>query len=201
LELCRSLLNQAELARAAKFFKPQDAEKFILCRGLLRRILGGILESDPASLAFELNEYGKPYLDGTELEFNVSHSHDRLLIATGFNRAIGVDIEFRRGGINMDAIASRWYAPAERAFFQGSENPERAFFEIWARKEAYVKALGQGIFQELNALEVPLDNEPGVPRVGKNNEWFFQSLEIDPSYAAALVSETPITPIKLPKLF
>ncbi len=123
--------------------------------------------------------------------FNISHSRDRLLIAVTSGRAIGIDIEFRRSGINMNAIADRWFSPKERAFFQTLENPEKGFFDIWAKKEAYVKALGTGIFKELSSFTVALDNEPNVPSLGKTNEWFFQPLEIDPAYAAALVSEAP----------
>ncbi len=207
VELCRGLLTGDELERAAKFFKPKDAESFILCRGLLRRILGEVLETDPSGIAFERNEHGKPFLPDTELEFNVSHSRDRLLVAVTAGRAVGVDIEFRRGSINMNAIAERWFAPEEREFFQRlpalsdegveGENKEGAFFDIWAKKEAYVKALGIGIFKELHSFAVPLGEEPGFPTLGKNEEWFFQTLEIDPAYAAAIVSKAPAVPVRL----
>jgi len=194
---CRSLLTDKELARAAKFFKPEDTERFILCRGLLRRILGSVLDADPAALSFEYNGHGKPFLPDTDIEFNVSHSRDRLLVAVTSGRAVGVDIEFRRSGIQMDAIAERWFAPEEREFFQTLENPEIGFFDIWAKKEAYVKALGTGIFKELNSFVVPVGGEPNLPILGRNEEWFFQPLEIDPAYAAALVAEAPIVPVRL----
>jgi len=204
VEPFRTLLNEEELERASKFFKPNDAESFILCRGLLRKILGTVLDTEPSAITFERNGHGKPFLKDTDIEFNVSHSRDRLLVAVTTGRAIGVDIEFRRSGINMDAIADRWFAPEEREFFQGLEKPEEAFFDIWAKKEAYVKALGIGIFKELNSFAVPLGDEPGFPSIGiydakgvKNGEWFFQTLEIDPAYAAALVSKAPAVPVQL----
>jgi len=196
VESCRNILTDEELERAAKFFKPEDAERFILCRGLLRRILGKVLDTVPSALSFKRNGHGKPFLPDTDLEFNVSHSRDRLLIAVTSGRALGVDIEFRRSGINMDAIADRWFAPEERAFFQGLEKPEQGFFDIWAKKEAYVKALGTGIFKELHTFTVPLGGELGFPNLGKNEEWFFQGLEIDPAYAAALVSKAPLVPVR-----
>ena len=209
---CRGLLSCDELERAAKFFKPNDAKSFILCRGLLRRILGESLDVDPSTLVFEFNGHGKPFLENTNLEFNVSHSRDRLLIAVTFGRAVGVDIEFRRNNVNMDAIAERWFAPEECALSQGAparsniegENSTGPFFDIWAKKEAYVKALGQGIFKKFDTFAVPLGNEPGVPMIGihdangvKNKAWFFQTLEIDPAYATALVSESPAVPVRL----
>jgi len=201
---CRDLLSCDEHERAAKFFKPSDAERFIICRGLLRRILGDALNVDPASITFKHNGHGKPFLENTDLEFNVSHSRDRLLIAVAFGRAVGVDIEFRRSGIRMDAIAERWFALEERAFFQSLEKSKEAFFDIWAKKEAYVKALGQGVFKKFDTFAVPLGNEPDFPMVRiydangvKTEAWFFQPLEIDPAYAAALVSEAPPVPIIL----
>ena len=200
LEPCTDLLTAPERARAERFIKREDAERFILCRGLRRRILADYLDRPPQELRFSRNENGKPFLEDSALSFNVSHSRDRLLIAVTAGRAVGVDIEFRRHGVAMDAIAQRWFAPEENRFFQCSENPHVGFFDIWAKKEAYVKAQGQGIFHELNSFSVPLASAPGFPSIGKNGEWFFQPLEIDPAYAAALVSEAPPVPVQLRNL-
>ncbi|MFA7256812.1 MAG: 4'-phosphopantetheinyl transferase superfamily protein [Kiritimatiellales bacterium] len=194
---CRDLLSNEELERAAKFINSRDAEGFILCRGLLRRILADCLKTEPSGLKFNRNAQGKPFLENGKLEFNVSHSRDRLLIAVTSGRAVGVDIEFRRSGLNMESIAKRWFAPEEQAFFQTLEDPEQGFFEIWAKKEAYVKALGVGIYKDLNTFAVPLGEEPFFPMFGKNGQWFFQTLEIDSGYAAAVVSEAPPVPVNL----
>lgn len=213
---CRTLLNREEIERASKFLKPGDSDGFILCRGLLRRILGDCLNTNPAELVFNRNAQGKPFLQDSRLEFNVSHSRDRLLIAVTAGRAVGVDIEFRRSGLNFASIAKRWFAPEEQKFFQtldpssareaaltrGSDHrerqkPEEVFFEIWAKKEAYVKALGIGIYKELNTFAVPLGETPFFPSIGKDGQWFFQTLEIDSGYAAAVVSEAPPVPVNL----
>jgi 4'-phosphopantetheinyl transferase len=195
--LYRSMLTGEELARAAKFIKPDDAEGFILSRGLLRRILADCLNMDASELQFNCNAQGKPFLEGGRLDFNVSHSRDRLLIAVTAGRAVGVDIEFRRNGLNMKSIAKRWFAPEEQAFFQTLEKPEEGFFEIWAKKEAYVKALGVGIYKDLNTFAVPFGEKPFFPNIGKDGQWFFQTLEIDSGYAAAVVSAAPPVPVKL----
>ena len=197
IPLCRSLLTGEELERAAKFLKPADAEVSILCRGLLRRILADCLNTEPSELRFKRNAQGKPFLEDGKLDFNVSHSRDRLLIAVTAGRAVGIDIEFRRSGLNMESIAKRWFAPEEQEFFQALEKPEEGFFEIWAKKEAYVKALGLGIYRDLNTFAVPLGEKPFSPNIGKNGQWFFQTLEINPSYAAAVVSEAPPVPVSL----
>jgi 4'-phosphopantetheinyl transferase len=188
-ESCRGILSADEAARAEQFRRPADADGFVLGRGLLRQVLAECLQRDPARLSFVRNAQGKPFLAGGELEFNVSHSRDRLLIAVTAGRRVGVDIEFRRDGLSMEAIAQRWFSAGEQAFFRCSENPAAAFFDIWAKKEAYVKARGSGIFQELNAFTVPCGGaaDPSI-RTSEDN-WFFQSLEIDPAYAAAVVLE------------
>ncbi|NOU36129.1 MAG: 4'-phosphopantetheinyl transferase superfamily protein [Kiritimatiellaceae bacterium] len=197
VDLCRDLLTGEELGRAAKFLKPADAEGFILGRGLLRRVLADCLNREPSALRFNRNAQGKPFLEGRELEFNVSHSRDRLLIAVTAGRAVGVDIEFRRDGLNMKSIAKRWFSPEEQTFFQRLENPADGFFEIWAKKEAYVKALGVGIYKDLNTFAVPLGEPPFFPILGSDKQWFFQTLEIDSGYAAAVVSEAPPVPVTL----
>ncbi len=197
---CRSLLTHEELARAAKFLKPADAEGFILSRGLLRRILANCMNIEPATLRFSRNPQGKPFLEGGELEFNVSHSRDRLLIAVTSGRLVGIDIEFKRDGLNMESIIKRWFAPAEQIAFQTVENPADVFFEIWAKKEAYVKALGIGIYKELNTFAVPIGEKPFLPVLDVNGQWFFQLLDIDSGYAAAVVSTSPTVPINMRKL-
>ena len=193
----RELLNTEELERAEKFIKPFDAERFVLCRGMLRRVLADALGKSPSSLHFNRNTHGKPFLEDGELEFNVSHSRDRLLITVTEGCRVGVDIEFRRSGLNLSAIAGRWFSPEENSFFSSTENPEKRFFEIWAKKEAYVKALGAGIYRELSTFTVPLETGNARSELSADGKWFFQTLEIDSGYAAAVVSEAPVRPVHI----
>lgn len=188
LSVCREVLSPEERSRACTFRRPEDAERSVLSRGLLRIVLADRLNRDPADLEFFRNGQGKPFLkNGGGLEFNVSHSRDRLLIAVTQKRAVGIDIEFRRSGVHMAAIAERWFSPAERTFFKTADDPEQVFFDIWAKKEACVKALGTGIFKELGSFTVPCGKTTGQPVFSEDRAWVFQSLAIDPTYAAALV--------------
>lgn len=194
-ELCRSLLAADETERAQRFIHEKDRTRFVLCRGLLRRVLAETLQCNPQALRFNVNGNGKPFLADGGPAFNVSHSRDRLLIAVTDGRAVGVDIEFRRAGMKIDAIAARWFSPAERAACRAAADPIRLFFDIWAQKEAYVKALGKGIFFDLPAFSVPLDASTDAPVSGGNDPWLFQRLEIDPAYAAAVVFKKPAVPV------
>jgi 4'-phosphopantetheinyl transferase len=136
-------------------------------------------------------------LEDGRLEFNVSHSRDRLLVAVTAGRAVGIDIEFRRTKLTMESIAKRWFAPEEQTFFRTLEDPATGFFEIWAKKEAYVKAMGVGIYKDLNTFAVPLGERRFSPILDKAGQWFFQTLEIDSGYAAAVVSEAPVITVNL----
>ncbi len=194
---CRHLLADDERGRAERFLHERDRTRFILCRGLLRRVLAERLQRAPQTLRFSTNGNGKPFLAGGGPSFNVSHSRDRLLIAVADDRAVGVDIEFRREGMNVEAIASRWFSPAEQAACRAAADSTRLFFDIWAHKEAYVKALGKGIYFDLPAFTVPLPLPADAPVGGENNSWLFQGLEIDPAYAAAVVFEGPAVPVEV----
>ena len=197
---CRRLLSAGELERAGRFKNAGDANRFILGRGLLRTILGDGLNTAPAEIVLTTSPQGKPLLAGGELSFNVSHSRDRMLIAVTAERTVGIDIEFRRDNLSMKEIAERWFASAERDFFTHSKTPADCFFELWAKKEAYAKARGTGIFQELRNFSVPTGEAPFSPAVCAAGKWFFQLLDIDPAYAAAVVSEAPVMPIIIKKM-
>ena len=195
LEFCRALLSETERTHAEKLIHPADVERSILCRGILRTVLADYLAVIPKLISFERNENGKPFLRHSEMEFNLSHSNDRMLIAVTAGRSVGVDIEFHRENVKMTAIAKRWFSPKEQSFFQDANKPKETFFDIWSKKEAYVKAKGQGIYFDLPSFTVPLGEKPSVSTFEKNASWFFQTLKIDPDYSAAVVSEVPIVPI------
>lgn len=197
LDVHRSLLRANELERAARFKNPALANAYISTRGTLRQILAAHLNTEPADLRFERSEHGKPYLPNSDVHFNLSHSKDRLLIAVSNSGPIGVDVEFRKPNFNYNAIAQRWFSPAENQHLRTHENPSRAFFDLWTKKEAYVKALGQGIFHELNCFTVPLNESANEPL----NGWAFQSLTIDPAYAAALVTQAPKKQLRIHRNF
>jgi 4'-phosphopantetheinyl transferase len=165
---------------------------------MLRSILGRYLNTDPRHLQFSRGPHGKPAL-ATErgsdaVCFNLAHSHDVALCAVARGRDIGVDVERVRADVNVDLIAERFFSQREIAAL-GSLPPERkltAFFTCWVRKEAYVKARGDGLAMDLDSFSVSLS--PGEPAAlldvqGHPEEalaWSLTELDFDPSFAAAL---------------
>jgi 4'-phosphopantetheinyl transferase len=185
--------------RAGRYYFARDRNHFTVARGLLRLILGGYLDSDPAALHFVYGTHGKPALaadnGGTLLRFNVSHSGGFALYAVAQQRELGVDIEqIRPEFAREQGIAERFFAPQEVATLRAlpvDVQPE-AFFACWSRKEAYIKARGLGLAMPLERFAVSL--APGEPAAllstaddpQEARRWTMQALAPVPGYAAAL---------------
>jgi 4'-phosphopantetheinyl transferase len=193
-------LDQGERDRAERFHFQHDRERFIVAHGLLRTILGGYLGVVPRQLRFCYGAYGKPGLApecDTALSFNLSHAHELALFAITRDRAVGVDIEHTRPGIASIAIAERFFSPHEVAALQAIPDAQRslAFFTCWTRKEAYIKARGEGLSLPLDQFEVSL--APGAPAAlldvagdqRERDRWQLRALDPGPGYVAALAVE------------
>jgi 4'-phosphopantetheinyl transferase len=192
-------LSADERGRAARFHFDRDRRRFVCARGALRRILGEYLEIDPLDLSFQYGVHGKPALAGKaaeSLSFNVSHSDELALIAVAPpDVELGVDVEAIRSLPDADDIASRYFAPAEVARLRPlpAALREDAFFRCWTRKEAYLKALGDGLARPLDSFEVTFrTDEPVELRVlsdpGETARWTLAALEPASGFAAALVA-------------
>jgi 4'-phosphopantetheinyl transferase len=192
-----STLSADETKRAARFHFEVDKNRFIVAHGVLRRIIGRYLQCDPAELTFSVNDYGKPALVNSALEFNLSHSGDFALIAVTQGRKIGVDVERIRQGISSHVIAQQYFSKSEVAELQTLPLEQRVngFFTCWTRKEAYIKAQGLGLALPLESFDVSLT--PGQPAILRATRpepqeaarWTLRSLDVDSKYAGAVAIE------------
>jgi 4'-phosphopantetheinyl transferase len=162
----QSTLNDEERDRADRFAFPHLRRRYVVARGLLRQWLAGYLERDPADVRFAYEAHGKPVLDaGTaaDLRFNVSHTGDLAVFAATKGHSIGVDVEALRPMPDALALADRFFSPSERQALHAVAAADRdvAFFSCWTRKEAYVKATGEGLTCDLESFDVSV--APGVP--------------------------------------
>ena len=193
-------LSPDERARARRFHFDHDRRRFVLARGALRRILARYVWREPAQLVIAYGEGGKPELADARrrVEFNLSHSDELALIAVGRHGALGIDVERARPVPDMDELARRFFAPGESATL-AAVAPERraeAFFACWTRKEAYVKARGEGLSMPLASFEVSL--APGEPaRLVRTTgdaagppRWSLHDLRPQPGYIGALAGES-----------
>jgi 4'-phosphopantetheinyl transferase len=201
VEQLQRLLSADELQRAWRFHFPRDRRRFIVARGVLRDILSRYLRVPPAALAFRYSVYGKPALAKVtteeELCFNISHAHEMGLFAITYGREIGVDIEYLHRTIACEEVAEHFFSARERASLRAVpvEMKQQAFFNCWTRKEAYIKAHGEGLSLPLDQFDVSL--VPGEPAVllatridpGDAPRWSLQALTPGPGYVAALAVE------------
>lgn len=163
LEQCLTVLGPQEHERAAKFAFPYLRQRYIAAHGLLRLILASIVNCDARDLEFGTGEHGKPFLVGEELQFNLSHSEEQGMLAVTRLAEIGVDVESMERKVEIRGIAERFFSESESAelFELNSHEQCEGFFNLWTRKEAWLKATGIGISQGLNKIE--FNCRPGDP--------------------------------------
>lgn len=191
-----AVLTPDEVERARRFHFVRDRRRFVLARGVLREILGGCLGVAPAMIRFEHNEYGKPSLkgDASGLRFNVSHSAGAALYACTLGREVGVDVELLRDDFASFEVAERFFSEPEVRNLSSlpAHLRTQGFFNCWTRKEAYIKALGEGLSHPLDSFSVSLT--PGEPArlistdKGQQDAARWSIVELEPfrGYAAAL---------------
>jgi len=194
-----NLLSRDEQDRAGRFRFPIHRQRFTAGRGLLRTLLGSYLNIDPREVIFRYSEKDKPRLADlfakSSLQFNLSHSDNVILLGFTLGRDIGVDVEKLRVNFNVLEIAERFFSESERnalAALPLSQH-HQAFFNCWTRKEAFVKAVGEGLSLPLDQFDVSL--APGQsaellatrPDPGEAARWSLWALDAGPGCAAAVV--------------
>jgi 4'-phosphopantetheinyl transferase len=199
VECMQSVLSPDENERAGRFYFERDRIAFTIGRGLLRTLLGGYLGCDPTQLDFAYNRHGKPSLaaGGRGIRFNVSHSGQVALLAFVRDRGIGVDVEYMRRNLDYLKVAERVFSVEEQAALAAlpAERRMEAFFCGWTRKEAYIKAHGQGVSLPLDQIVVAISpDEPAQLLAVKGSfdsaaRWGMSAVELGPEYRAAVIVE------------
>jgi 4'-phosphopantetheinyl transferase len=151
---CREVLDDSERARAAAFLSQRDRQQYTVAHGALRILAARELGVTPSALRWEAGPYGKPGLAApwSGLSTSVSHSADLVAVAIAAGRAVGVDIQHLVPGLDVVAMSTRFYPPAEAAYVTaGRDAGARAerFTRLWSRKEAVVKAAGGRLWPNL----------------------------------------------------
>jgi 4'-phosphopantetheinyl transferase len=195
-EELRELLSDDEKARADRFVTPALRGRFTIGRSVLRTLLGRYLDRDPAEIEFAYSARGKPSVNG--INFNLSHSGGLAVYAFGHGCEIGIDIETIRASDDLLDVARRFFAAneyAELATLDPSEQTD-AFFRCWTRKEAFLKATGEGIAAALDRFEVTLraDDPPALRWIDGGNAaaWHVHHFAPAPGYIGAVVAPMPI---------
>jgi 4'-phosphopantetheinyl transferase len=201
LRASAALLSPSERQRASRFAFNRDQRRFIVARARLRQLLAARLEVRPESIELTYGAHGKPTLAwpfaSSELRFNVSHCGAVTVYAFSFGREIGIDIEAIREMHDADRIAARFFSRRENERYRSLDRRDRpvGFFNCWTRKEAFIKALGDGLYHPLDRFDVSL--APGEParllRVGTTPgddcDWSLDSFSPAAGYVGAIARQ------------
>ena len=205
------LLTRDERARADRFHFPNDRLRYGITRASLRRLLSGYLSVALGDLHFEYSAEGKPSLPSSlttsadPVQFNVSHSGRFALLAFVRGNPLGVDVEAIREEVLAENLAERFFSLDEQAVLRALPRPQqlKAFFHCWTRKEAYLKALGEGLVRGLDTFSVVFNPtqpaglrsdalDPSAPGV-----WRIVDLPVPEGYAGALTVSRAVNRIQM----
>lgn len=193
LEACFNLLNDAEKDQARKFVFEKDSNRFTVAHATLRLLLGQYLDESPAAVEFTIGRMGKPALNGdSTLRFNLSHSDSLILHAVSLDRELGVDVETQRGDRANQDIVRSYFSAKEQTEWNALDPDlqETAFYLGWTRKEAYLKARGDGLSRSLSNFDVSLTpDQPVVLTCEDAERWDLISFCPKPGTVASLAVE------------
>jgi 4'-phosphopantetheinyl transferase len=195
----RESLSPAECERADRFHFDKHRAQFVSTRGTLRLLLSSYLDIPAERIGFQYSDHGKPNLADSSrrksLEFNLSHTEGMAIFGFCRGRRIGVDIEHLRTDFRTAEIAERFFSVSERAALREipAARSHEFFFRLWTRKEAYIKALGEGLSHPLSQFDVSLDEIARLlatrPDAAEAQRWRLQNLPIAPDFVAAMALE------------
>ncbi len=192
------LLDREERLTADAMHRPLVRERYLEVRARLRLKLAEYSGQDARTIVLAKTEHGKPYLpDYPELNFNLSHSKDELLLAVTTGRQLGVDVETIRWRSGLSGIARKCFAESELRYWLAlpKEQQAAAFFRFWTAKEAFVKATGRGIALGLNKVVIAEDAQLrllAIPQeYGDPEQWSLLGVELGEGLSAAVCINSP----------
>lgn len=184
----REVLNRDEIARAGRYLRKEDQDRFIISRASLRYILSKYTGIDPAAIVFEFGFNKKPYISNTNIQYNLSDSGDQVVIAIAAT-ALGIDIEYIKPRFYYDTILPLNFTAQEIAFISQTDSLLR-FFMLWTRKEAILKASGIGLtdhLKQIPALNGKYTIDGGL--ISTRNSWRLSSFVAAENYIATIATD------------
>jgi 4'-phosphopantetheinyl transferase len=201
-----ALLASEESMRAAALRFDADRRRYVVARARLRQILGALGGCAPAAVVLVTGARGKPRLaePATSLRFNLAHSADLMLCAVTVGADLGVDVERVRDDVEHESIARRFFAPDEVASLAAVPAAARrdAFYACWTRKEAVIKATGEGLARPLDSFAVSIHPRDARllradPALGDVAAWSLLTVPLPPAFRGAVAVQAPAAALRL----
>jgi 4'-phosphopantetheinyl transferase len=188
------LLAPHERERATRFYFERDRNHYIIGRGILRTLLGHYVNQPPATVPITYSQHHKPLLATNDFHFNIAHSNGIALMGFCHHAPIGVDVEYHRQDVEWQEIMPLVYTAAEQSWLVSHPDHKQfpLFYTLWTRKEAFLKARGEGLIGNPAAVTLlpdeqgiiaPLPPEPPM-------RWMVQDVAAPRNFSAA-VCTTP----------
>ena len=199
------LISADEKNRAQKFRFEDDRRNFIVARGILRSLIGHYLKINPEAISFQYSKFGKPGIaDNNSLQFNISHSKSIAIFAFTKKLTVGVDVEFVNPNIEVRDIAENFFSRNEILNLLALPEQQQAlgFFNCWTRKEAFIKAVGEGLSFPLDRFEVSLEPEKPAKLLATDwdpndvSKWSMYSMSAGVDFVGSLVIEGSVEKVK-----
>jgi 4'-phosphopantetheinyl transferase len=177
-ELWQSLSEQ-EKTQAKRFINNYLRDRYVMSHGLLRYLLSFYAERAPQDIQYSVNQFGKPFLENNknQIQFNMSHSKDYAAYIIALGDPIGIDIEWKDKDINLQEISEFVLSPTEIINFNqlSAEEKFHAFYDVWTKKEAIIKAIGQGLSYPIKTIEIMNFTDNNKARYATNGTTFYCS--------------------------
>jgi 4'-phosphopantetheinyl transferase len=178
------ILHPEEKIISASFKREKDRQRYIIGKAALRILLGNYLNINPTAVKFIPGENDKPALgEGCPIDFNISHSEDYMLIAIA-NTPVGIDIEYYNTRYQINDMMHFVFSEGEILFIKNNADSYSAFYQLWTRKEAFLKAVSKGLNGDI--LSVPCLNGRHLIKEKLNNDWKVSSFNVTGEYTASI---------------
>lgn len=191
-------LTPSETERGNKYHQLKDRQRFVISRGAQRNILGRYLNQPATALQFVLGDNKKPYLPAkgsAGLQYNITHAGEWILLAVS-HTPVGADVEYIDPAFSFADILPEHFSQEEVEFIN-SENSHDHFFTLWTRKEALLKATGQGLGEHLKSTP-SLDGAHELPGIllSAEKDWKINSFNLIDDYKASIASGNEIRQLR-----
>lgn len=179
-------LQPDEINRAQRYRQVADRNRFVYTRHLLRVLLGHYCQQAPPTIGITTGLNQKPELSNTDWHMNVSHAGDWILVAIG-RSSVGVDVEWINSQFAFDDLMPTSFGEAEQEFIRAEASPRLAFYQLWTRKEALVKATAKGLDDNFAMIPSLADVHVVESRLlGADGDWAVQSFPVSEEYMGAV---------------
>ncbi len=191
LPVYEKLLSPEELLRSRRFFKAEDRDRYIISRAILKQLSGLYINTAPESIEIVRDQNKKPIIkDFEHLHFNISHSGNCVAFAFS-GSSVGIDVEFINNDFDYKPIAAICFTDSEINFAEESNKPADEFFKLWTRKEALLKATGEGLHDDMNKLNCLNDPFSSDITDTDYDSYRINTFEIAKNYIASIAYSYP----------